>query len=88
MSPREDTPTASGPGGGVPPRPRGPRGPAPGGPGGHALVQPTARAKDFKGTMLRLAGELRPERALLVIIVVLAVASVAFAVVGPRILGH
>ena len=88
MSAREDRPAASGPGGGVPPRPRGPQGPGPGGPGGHALVQPTARAKDFKGTMLRLAGELRPERALLVLIVLLAVASVAFAVVGPRILGH
>jgi ATP-binding cassette subfamily B protein len=69
-------------------RPRGPQGPGPGGPGGHALVQPTAKAKDFKGTMRRLAGELRPERTLLVLVVLLAVASVAFAVVGPKILGN
>ncbi len=74
--------------GGAPARPRGPGGPGPGGPGGHALVQPTAKAKDFRGTMRRLAGELRPERVLLVVIVVLAVASVAFAVVGPKILGN
>ena len=38
--------------------------------------------------MRRLAGELRPERALLIIVVLLAVASVAFAVVGPKILGN
>jgi len=38
--------------------------------------------------MRRLAGQLRPERALLVSVVLLAVVSVAFAVVGPRILGH
>ena len=73
---------------GAPARPRGPGGPGPGGPAGHALVTPTARAKDFRGTMRRLAGELRPERTLLIIIIVLAVAGVAFAVVGPKILGH
>jgi ATP-binding cassette subfamily B protein len=73
---------------GAPARPRGPGGPGPGGPAGHALVTPTARAKDFRGTMRRLAGELRPERTLLILIIVLAVAGVAFAVVGPKILGH
>ena len=65
-----------------------PQGPVPAGPGGHALTQPTAKAKDFKGTMRRLVGELRPERTLLIIVVLLAVASVAFAVVGPKILGN
>ena len=38
--------------------------------------------------MRRLVGELRPERTLLIIVVLLAVASVAFAVVGPKILGN
>jgi ATP-binding cassette subfamily B multidrug efflux pump len=71
-----------------PPRPRGPQGPGPGGPGGHALVTPTAKAKDFKGTMRRLGGQLRPERTLLFLVVLLAVVSVTFAVVGPKILGH
>ncbi|HTX70045.1 MAG TPA: ABC transporter ATP-binding protein [Thermoleophilia bacterium] len=67
--------------------PRG-RGPQPGGPGGHALIMPTAKAKDFRGTMRRLAGELRQERTILILIIVLAVAGVGFAVVGPKILGH
>ena len=93
MSDPKDTQQDSGnvPGGTLgkaPAAPRGPQGPGPGGPGGHALVQPTAKAKDFKGTMRRLAGELRPDRALLLVVVILAVAGVAFAVVGPRILGH
>ncbi len=72
----------------TPKRPSGPQGPGPAGPGGHALTQPTAKAKDFKGTMRRLVGELRPERTLLILVVLLAVASVAFAVVGPKILGN
>ena len=79
LQPGADTP---------PPRPRGPQGPGPGGPGGHALVMPTAKAKDFRGTMRRLAGMLRRERTLLILVVLLAVVSVAFAVVGPKILGH
>ena len=49
---------------------------------------PTAKAKDFRGTMRRLAGLLKAERPLLIMVVLLAVVSVAFAVVGPKILGH
>jgi ATP-binding cassette subfamily B multidrug efflux pump len=67
--------------------PRGPGGPGPGGPGGHALVMPTAKAKDFKGTMRRLGGRLRAERLRIALVVVLAVISVTFAVIGPKILG-
>jgi ATP-binding cassette, subfamily B, multidrug efflux pump len=78
---------AGGSPGEAPRRPRGPGGPGPGGPGGHALVMPAARAKDFRGTMRRLAGELAPERWLLLLVIVLTVVSVALAVVGPRILG-
>jgi ATP-binding cassette subfamily B multidrug efflux pump len=74
--------------GDAPRPPRGPGGPGPGGPGGHALVMPVAKAKDFRGTMRRLAGMLRRERTLLILVVLLAVVSVAFAVVGPKILGH
>ena len=73
----------------APPRPpRGAGGPGAGGPGAHALVMPTAKAKNVRGALARLAGELRDERAILVIVVLLAVVSVAFAVVGPKILGH
>jgi ATP-binding cassette subfamily B protein len=75
--------------GDAPPRPpRGAGGPGPGGPGAHALVTPTAKAKDLRGSLRRLAGQLRPERILLIMVVLLAVVSVAFAVVGPKILGH
>ena len=87
-TPRDRSSPPAGPQAEAAKRPRGPQGPGPGGPGGHALVQPTAKAKDFKGTMRRLAGELRPERTLLILVVLLAVASVAFAVVGPKILGN
>ncbi len=73
--------------GAIPRRPRGPGGPG-AGPGGHALVMPTAKAKDFRGTMRRLAGELRPERMLLVLVAVFAAIGVFFAVIGPKILGH
>jgi ATP-binding cassette subfamily B multidrug efflux pump len=84
--PRDRTPQGNGkPAAGAPARARGPQ---PGGPGGQALVMPTARAKDFRGTMRRLAGELRPERTLLILIILLAVAGVAFAVVGPKVLGN
>jgi len=67
--------------------PRGPGGPGPGGPGGHALVMPTAKAKDFKGTMRRLGGRLKAERLRIALVIALAVVSVTFAVLGPKILG-
>jgi len=76
------------PGAAPPQPPRGAGGPGPGGPGAHALVTPTAKAKDLRGSLRRLAGQLRPERVLLIMVVLLAVVSVAFAVVGPKILGH
>jgi ATP-binding cassette subfamily B multidrug efflux pump len=62
-------------------------GPGPGGPGGHALIMPAAKSKDFRGTMKRLVGLLGPDRPLLLLVLVLAVISVTFAILGPRILG-
>ncbi|HET6476429.1 MAG TPA: ABC transporter ATP-binding protein [Thermoleophilia bacterium] len=67
---------------------RGPGGPGPGGPGGHALVMPTAKPKDFKGALLRLGGLLRTERLRIAVVLVLAVISVTFMIVGPKILGN
>jgi ATP-binding cassette subfamily B protein len=49
---------------------------------------PPAKAKDFSGTLRRLLGRLRPERGLIVAVIALAVVSVTFAVVGPKILGE
>ena len=45
------------------------------------------RAKDFKGSLRRLVAMLRPERALMIITVVLAMGSVTASVLGPKILG-
>jgi ATP-binding cassette subfamily B multidrug efflux pump len=84
---RGDKASQPAPGAAPPQPPRGAGGPGPGGPGAHALVTPTAKAKDLRGSLRRLAGQLRPERILLITVVLLAVVSVAFAVVGPKILG-
>jgi len=57
-----------------------------GGPfGGPGL--PPEKAKDFKGSFRRLAGTLQPEASRIVIVIMLAVLSVACSVVGPKILG-
>ncbi len=67
-----------------------PRGPMMGGqrfahPG---MMPPPEKSKDFKGSARRLAGRLRPELAMLVLVLVLGTISVLFAIVGPKILGH
>ena len=90
-SPPGSSPQGGGPQSSQPPRPparpRGPGGPGGGGPA-HALARPTERSKDFRGTLKRLVGMLRPERARIAIVLVLAVVSVTFAVLGPKILGN
>ncbi len=69
------------------PTPR--RGPAPAsGPMRFMGGQPTEKSMDFKGSSRRLLRTLRPERGMLVIGVAMAVLSVAFSVVGPKILGR
>jgi ATP-binding cassette subfamily B protein len=84
-------PGAGGPQGG----PGGPGGPGgrPGGgrgPGmmGMGMGMPPAKAKDFRGSAKRLFGTLRPERPLILGVVVLAIVSVFFNVIGPRIMGN
>lgn len=67
------------------------RGPGPGGPmlgpGGHGLMTAGAKTKDFKGSLKRLGGYLKPHTAKLLIVLALTTASVACTVAGPRILG-
>jgi ATP-binding cassette subfamily B multidrug efflux pump len=80
-------PGAGGPG--VPAsRPAGPGGGR--GPGmmGLGMGMPPAKPKDFGGSFRRLFGTLRPERPLILGVIVLAVISVFFNVIGPRILGN
>ncbi len=77
----------AGPGPAGPGRRGGPPGPG-GGPPGHALMMPVAKPKDLKGALRRLAGLLAKERLLIGLVVLLAVVSVALAVIGPKILGR
>src|SRR5215207_5112538 len=71
----------------------GPGGPRPGsgpgsGPPHMAMMMPTAKPANFRAGFRRLLGELRPERPLVLAVVLLGVVSVAFAIAGPRILGE
>ena len=77
-------------------RPGGPVGPgAPGRPGagpmgwmgGAGMGMPVQRAKDFKGTLFRLFDYFRPQKYLLLVVLVAAIISTVFAIVGPKILG-
>jgi ATP-binding cassette subfamily B protein len=55
---------------------------------GMGMGMPPAKARDFRGSLGRLFARLRPEAPLIALVVVLAVVSVAFAIVGPKILGE
>lgn len=70
---------------GRPPRP--PMGPGRGGPFAGMNI-PAEKALNFWPSARRLLGTLRPERAWLVLVVVLSVAAVALSVIGPRLLGE
>jgi ATP-binding cassette subfamily B protein len=52
------------------------------------LGMPVEKSNDFKGTLARLGGRLRPERNRFGFVVVLAVSAVILSVLGPRILGN
>ncbi len=49
---------------------------------------PPAKSKNFGPSFRRLIGRLRPERPKIVVVILLAVASVACAVIGPKLLGE
>jgi ATP-binding cassette subfamily B protein len=52
------------------------------------MGMPAEKPKNFRDSFRRLIGRLAPEAPLIALVVVLAVVSVAFAVVGPKILGN
>jgi len=58
------------------------------GPGGPGLGAPVEKPLDFKGSVTRFLGQLRPHRLRVVAILVFAVASVVLSVIGPRVLGR
>ncbi len=80
-------PAGAGPGG--PGGPGGPRRPG-GGPGmfGMGMGLPPAKSKDFRGSLIRLFGFLRPEALRVAFVFLFAVVSVFFAVLGPKILSN
>jgi ATP-binding cassette, subfamily B, multidrug efflux pump len=51
------------------------------------LGMPTAKAKDFKGTLRRLLGYLRPHEAALIVVVAAGATGTVFSVFGPKVLG-
>ncbi|MEO3821710.1 ABC transporter ATP-binding protein [Plantactinospora sp. B24E8] len=59
-----------------------------GGPRWMAAGMPAEKSMNFGPSAKRLLGRLRPQRLQLVAVILLAVVSVAFSVVGPKILGH
>ncbi|MGV1037457.1 MAG: ABC transporter ATP-binding protein [Candidatus Nanopelagicales bacterium] len=59
------------------------------GPGrGLGMGLPPEKARDFKGTARRMGQRLRPERLIIVIVLLLGITSVFFAVIGPKLLGN
>ena len=52
------------------------------------LSAPVERSKDFRGTLRKLLARLRPERAVIALVVFLGSLSVVFSVVGPKITGN
>jgi ATP-binding cassette, subfamily B, multidrug efflux pump len=98
--PRPGGAPAGAPGGGGAPggaRPSGPggfggrpgAGPR-GGPGmfGMGMGLPPQKSKDFRGSAKRLFGLLQPEAGRIAAVIALAVVSVVFAVIGPKIVGN
>src|SRR5262245_5504630 len=51
------------------------------------LVVPMQKAKDFRGTLLRLLSYLRPHRTGLIVVIVAGAIGTVFQVLGPKILG-
>jgi ATP-binding cassette, subfamily B, multidrug efflux pump len=58
------------------------------GPGAFGFGAPAARSKDFRRSSRRLLGLLRPHAATIGLVILLALVSVAFSVLGPALLGQ
>ncbi len=63
-------------------RPKGMKGPM-----GHGMKGPGEKAKDFKGTMKTLISYLAKYKLSIILVLIFAIGSVTFSVIGPKILG-
>ena len=68
-------------------RPVGEHGPMGGGPMGAAMM-PGDKPKSFKKTMITFLKYLKPYRISLIVVLVSAIASTAFSIIGPKLLGN
>jgi len=68
-------------------KPGGPGGPGRGGFGFGGGMMPVQKAKDFKGTLKRLVGYLKPHKYQLLAVLVTAIISTIFSIVSPKIMG-
>ena len=59
-----------------------------GGPGGPQIAMAGAKAKDFKGSMGRLLKYIGKYKAAVIIVVIFAVASTIFSIIGPKLMGN
>lgn len=64
-----------------------PGGPRRGGPGAH-MMGSGEKARDFKGTMRKLGRVLWPYKFRIAVVLVFAIASTVFSIVGPKMLGN
>jgi ATP-binding cassette subfamily B multidrug efflux pump len=55
--------------------------------GGPPMARPAEKARDFRGTLKRLIAYLRSERSRFIGVFLLAIASMLFSIVGPKIMG-
>ena len=56
---------------------------------GHSMIgAPPEKARDFKGTLKKLAVYLRPYKVVVIIVFALAIGSTVFSIIGPKILGN
>ncbi|HJF34292.1 MAG TPA: ABC transporter ATP-binding protein/permease [Sporosarcina psychrophila] len=65
-----------------------PQGGASMGPGGGNMMMAGKKAKDFKGTLRRLIGYLKPRRNALIAVFFAAILSTIFMIAGPKIMGN
>ena len=56
----------------------------PGGGSMGSLGMPVSKAKDFKGTLMRLLGYLRPQKFKFILVFIFAILSTVFGIVGLR----